>query len=165
MKRFKSLIGRIWSIVPRRYQTRAIRSTQGRFTASVAAIVFDEEGRVLLLDHVLRAGTNWGLPGGFLEHGEQPEDAIRREVAEEADIELENLSLYRVRTIHCHVEVLFVGQGLGEARVNSHEIKGVGWFLPAKLPEGVSVVQQGLIIRVASEYPDLSEVTVSETSP
>ncbi|MFF2329587.1 MULTISPECIES: NUDIX hydrolase [unclassified Streptomyces] len=43
-----------------------------------------EDGRVLLARHVPPAGeSNWTLPGGRVEHGEDPFDAVIREVAEE----------------------------------------------------------------------------------
>lgn len=43
-----------------------------------------EDGRVLLARHVSReGGSNWTLPGGRVEHGEDPFDAVIREVAEE----------------------------------------------------------------------------------
>lgn len=42
------------------------------------------DGRVLLARHVSReGGSNWTLPGGRVEHGEDPFDAVIREVAEE----------------------------------------------------------------------------------
>lgn len=43
-----------------------------------------EDGRVLLARWVSRTGeTNWTLPGGEVEHAEDPFDAVIREVAEE----------------------------------------------------------------------------------
>ncbi|MGY5032567.1 NUDIX hydrolase [Streptomyces sp. 900116325] len=43
-----------------------------------------EDGRVLLACHVPPKGeSNWTLPGGRVEHGEDPFDAVIREVAEE----------------------------------------------------------------------------------
>ncbi|MFB7560509.1 NUDIX hydrolase [Streptomyces brevispora] len=43
-----------------------------------------EDGRVLLARHVSANGeSNWTLPGGGVEHGEDPFDAVIREVAEE----------------------------------------------------------------------------------
>ncbi|MER6690249.1 NUDIX hydrolase [Streptomyces minutiscleroticus] len=43
-----------------------------------------EDGRVLLARHVPTEGeSNWTLPGGRVEHGEDPFDAVIREVAEE----------------------------------------------------------------------------------
>lgn len=43
-----------------------------------------EDGRVLLVRYVPPAGgDHWTLPGGKVEHGEDPFDAVIREVAEE----------------------------------------------------------------------------------
>ncbi|MFE0044544.1 NUDIX hydrolase [Streptomyces albireticuli] len=43
-----------------------------------------EDGRVLLARHVPpEGGSVWTLPGGRVEHGEDPFDAVIREVAEE----------------------------------------------------------------------------------
>ncbi|MEV5981184.1 NUDIX hydrolase [Streptomyces sp. NPDC052114] len=43
-----------------------------------------ENGRVLLAHHVPPCGaSNWTLPGGRVEHGEDPLDTVVREVAEE----------------------------------------------------------------------------------
>ncbi|GAA3104388.1 NUDIX hydrolase [Streptomyces rectiviolaceus] len=43
-----------------------------------------EDGRALLARHVSPHGeSNWSLPGGRVEHGEDPFDAVIREVAEE----------------------------------------------------------------------------------
>ncbi|WP_405615036.1 NUDIX domain-containing protein [Streptomyces sp. NBC_01511] len=52
-----------------------------RLAAYAVAIV---GGRVLLARHVSATGeSNWTLPGGGVEHGEDPFDAVIREVAEE----------------------------------------------------------------------------------
>jgi len=56
----------------------------------VAAAVFDDAGRVLLVKRGRppRQGA-WGLPGGLLDLGEQLVDGVRREVAEECAIEID----------------------------------------------------------------------------
>ncbi|MCX4459874.1 NUDIX domain-containing protein [Streptomyces sp. NBC_01340] len=47
-----------------------------------------EDGQVLLARHVPPKGeTNWTLPGGRVEHAEDPFDAVIREVAEETGCE------------------------------------------------------------------------------
>lgn len=49
-----------------------------------AYAVCTEDGRVLLARHVSPAGeADWTLPGGRVEHGDDPFDAVSREVAEE----------------------------------------------------------------------------------
>ena len=59
-----------------------MRLTHARFTVTAGALIFNDAGKVLLLKHRFRAGSGWGLPGGFLEAGEQPVEALKRELWE-----------------------------------------------------------------------------------
>src|ERR1041384_5757116 len=68
----------------------SMRFTHTRFTVTAGAVIFNDQKQVLLLKHRFRAGSGWGLPGGFLERGEQPIDALRRELREEIGLELED---------------------------------------------------------------------------
>ncbi|MGD0765286.1 MAG: NUDIX hydrolase [Dehalococcoidia bacterium] len=64
-----------------------------KYTAILAAAaVVVRDGRLLLLED--RWGR-WGLPSGFLEDGESPEETIRREVLEELGIECEVLAPFK----------------------------------------------------------------------
>ncbi|MBK9209782.1 MAG: NUDIX hydrolase [Anaerolineales bacterium] len=56
----------------------AMRVYRAKFRAAVAAIIFDEQGRILLFKHTYRK-FEWGIPAGGLEYNEQPADAIVRE--------------------------------------------------------------------------------------
>jgi len=141
-------LGGIWKRLPYRLRLKLIRATQRKFTASVAVIITNPDGKVLLLEHLLRPGSGWGIPGGFIEHGEQPETAVRRELREEADIELENLTLLRVRTLSRHIEFLFRAESSGAARVASREIKSLDWFAAAEMPAEMNESQKVLIAKV-----------------
>jgi 8-oxo-dGTP diphosphatase len=47
-----------------------------------------EDGRVMLVRHVAqKSGSTWTLPGGRVEHAEDPFDAVIREAAEETGCE------------------------------------------------------------------------------
>lgn len=142
---FKQLIGKIWRKMPRFLRTKAVRLTQAKFTVSVAAVIMNSEGKVLLLDHVLRPASGWGIPGGFINHGEQPEDALRRELREETGLELENVKLFRVRVLKKHVEFIFTANPKGKAEVKSREILTVEWFLPENMPEEMSSIQKATV--------------------
>jgi 8-oxo-dGTP pyrophosphatase MutT (NUDIX family) len=54
---------------------------------SVAAVIVDEAGRLLLQEK--RSGEVWSLPAGGIEPGETPQEAIQREVLEETGWEVE----------------------------------------------------------------------------
>jgi ADP-ribose pyrophosphatase YjhB (NUDIX family) len=51
--------------------------------------VFDDEGRVLIVEHMFRTDFPWGLPGGWIERGEDPKRTVAREIAEELGLSVE----------------------------------------------------------------------------
>lgn len=53
---------------------------------SCAALVTNQEGKILLVKSPWRG---WEYPGGLIEPGESFQDALRREVREEAGVEIE----------------------------------------------------------------------------
>ena len=57
-----------------------------RHSVSVAGIVIDDAGRVLVIQR--RDNGHWEPPGGVLELGEQFEDGVRREVREETSLDV-----------------------------------------------------------------------------
>ena len=144
------LAGVVWKKLPYRIRSLIVRVTQPKFTASAAVVIVNGEGRVLLLDHRIRPNSGWGLPGGFLEHGEQPAEGIRREILEETALELRDLELLRVRTVGKHIEVLFSAKSDGTPQTDSSEIKGFEWFAPEHLPEEMNQGQKAFILKVLS---------------
>lgn len=133
--------------MPRGARQLVSRSVQVKFTVSAAGIITNDAGEVLLLDHVLRPDSGWGIPGGFMDLGEQPEAAFRREIIEETGIEVRDVVLHRIRTLRRHIEVIFVAKGVGEPRVMSREIRRLGWFAVDALPSEMSLDQQFLITK------------------
>ena len=140
-----NLIGKIWKVMPRDMRTWLTRRAQTQFTVSAGGIITNERDEVLLLDHVLRPNSGWGIPGGFLEKGEQPEAAFRREIKEETGLELTNVTIYQMRTLRRHIEVIYLATGVGEAKVGSREIKSLTWFAVDDIPKEMSLDIQFMI--------------------
>lgn len=144
----KKLVGFLWKFTPYFVRMHLVRLTQTKFTVSVAAVIFDQNARVLLLEHVLRPKWSWAIPGGFIENGEQPEAAVRREIKEETNLDLEDLQMIRVRTINRHVEILFRAGATGALKLAANEITDAGWFSINEMPEKMSPLQKALIEKV-----------------
>jgi 8-oxo-dGTP pyrophosphatase MutT (NUDIX family) len=112
---------------------------------SVAALIRDEEGRILLVQHV---EGRWQLPGGAVDPGERPSDAIRRECREEAGIEIGVGELLGVfggpEFSHTYgngdeigyVPAIFSATIVsGTPAASDDETRAVGWFLEEELGE------------------------------
>ena len=128
-----------WKAMPRQMRTFIARRVQSKFTVSVTGILTNDEGEVLLLDHWFRPKSGWGPPGGFVDRGEQPEAALRREIMEETSLNVANVQLIRTRTFKRHVEIIFTAKAVGEARVTSSEIRSLKWFKIDEMPGEMSV--------------------------
>lgn len=153
----KRAIRKFWRLISPDTRAWLVRSTQSSFTVSAAAIIANENEEVLLLNHVLRPFSGWGFPGGFIEKGEQAEDAIRREIREEIGIEISNLRLYTIRTIGTHIEILFFAVADGEPKVCSAEIIGLAWHAPLDVPDEVARSYPLKVIEEAARHPNFEQ--------
>ncbi len=91
-------------LLPRRLEplTRPLIHARARWsrglTLGVRGLVRDGEGRVLLLRHTYTPG--WHMPGGGVERGETAEQALARELVEEAGVEI--VGRARLVSLHDH---------------------------------------------------------------
>jgi ADP-ribose pyrophosphatase YjhB (NUDIX family) len=69
-----------------------------RHHVGAVGVVFNSTGQILLVEHVFRPNYNWGLPGGWVERGENPASAVRRELEEELGLKIEVKSLLACET-------------------------------------------------------------------
>ncbi|WFE35666.1 NUDIX domain-containing protein [Micromonospora sp. WMMD975] len=109
----------------------------------VSAVVTDDAGRVLLA----RRGDNgrWSVPAGTVDPGEQPADALVREVREETGVDVAVDRLAGVATHPVvypngdaceYLNVWFRCRAVGGApTADGDESLAVAWFTPDALPD------------------------------
>jgi ADP-ribose pyrophosphatase YjhB (NUDIX family) len=112
-------------------------------TLGVRAAVLDEAGRVFLVRHTYVPG--WHLPGGGVEVGETLQEALAKELREEACIRLtgepvlHGVFFNRMASRRDHVAVYVVREFVVEsAKQPDREIAEAGWFSLDALPEGTT---------------------------
>ena len=123
--------------------------------AAYAVIVRD--GSILLsrLSPLVTREQLWTLPGGGLDHGEDPRDAVVREVHEETGLHADVSDTARVYSAH------MPQAWRGGQRVNAHAVRIVyeGWVAPGS-PEPRVVEVDGSTIEAA--WQPLADVVAGE---
>ena len=104
---------------------------------SVAALVTNEDGKILLVNSPWRG---WEYPGGLIEPGETFQEALHREIREEAGVEVEIERFVGIcknvkRDI---VNIDFVCRYIGGELTTSEESTEVAWFTPEEAMEVIT---------------------------
>ena len=64
--------------------------------ATVGALIFNSSGEVLMI-RTHKWSNLWGIPGGKIKWGEPSEDALRREIKEETNLDVKNIQFVLVQ--------------------------------------------------------------------
>jgi ADP-ribose pyrophosphatase YjhB (NUDIX family) len=113
----------------------------------VRGAVFDREDRVLLVREVADA-HRWTLPGGWVDVGDSPAEAIRREIREESGYDTRIIKLAAVwdRSRHPYpygpfacVVLFFLAELVGGTTTSSLETSDSGWFADDQWPSDLSL--------------------------
>ena len=96
-------------------------------------------GKILLVRRRVEPGV-WMLPGGIVEYGERAEEAARREVKEETNVDVAVKRLVGVynlirkkRGAH-YVVICYDAKYTGGTIKASEEIEEAAWFKPDEIP-------------------------------
>jgi 8-oxo-dGTP diphosphatase len=113
-----------------------MRIYRAKFRASVAAMVFDERGRILLFKHTYRK-FEWGIPAGGLEYNEQPDQAIIREFLEETGIQIkvERLLVAESSSEDLNISLIYLCKIVSGSFTESSEISEIKYFDVTDLPQ------------------------------
>jgi 8-oxo-dGTP pyrophosphatase MutT (NUDIX family) len=110
------------------------------YTVGAVLVLRRPDRSVLLVDQ--RHTGGWALPGGLLKRGEEPVDALVREVREEVGVRLDPDELPPPRALIApkeqRVDLVFVldtEDGRDAHLADPAEVRRIGWFLPDALPD------------------------------
>ena len=132
-----NIVTKLFQLLPGSFRWRLVWLGTAKFLVGVRAVVFNEKGEILLLQHRLWKNQPWALPGGYIDRGETPKEACKREVFEESACEITNLEIleeelyknlcisliYKAKVKQCNV------------KVETGEIIKANFFSPKNLPD------------------------------
>jgi 8-oxo-dGTP diphosphatase len=136
----KNLLYWFWRVLP---LTKSMRSClmwliNAKFVVGTSILIQNDAGEILLFKHSYRKDKPWGFPGGYVMRGENPDQAIQRELMEESGFEIKNLKLVEVIQSRemARMEMLFSGE-LEDDRgfTPSKEVGEARFFSTDRLPE------------------------------
>lgn len=96
--------------------------------------VIEKDGKILLAKRNHEPFKDyWCIPGGHIEFGEDPENAVIREVKEEVGLDIKPRFLGYVNEYYGDLDwhavaLMFYSKAEGEIQQNKEEIKEIKWF-------------------------------------
>lgn len=116
------------------------RIFQPKYSIGAVGVVFDNAGRVLLVEHAFHARHTWGLPGGWTGSRENPAETVRREISEELSLEVEVGPVLLVEVPYKnHLDLAYLCHTHDKIGEISCELTGYGWFALHNLPPMIDV--------------------------
>lgn len=128
----------LWRWLPGWVRRLLLWRLNAHFIVGTVAVVRDTQGRVLLARHTYRRRDPWALPGGWVRRGEDPADAVVREIVEETGLRVKVLAPLTIqRESLVHLTIVYAAR-LIEGRVRpSPEVSEARFVLPGAWPDGL----------------------------
>ena len=126
----------VYRRLPRGAQVRAVRLATPNFTVGTIGLITRDGTSVLLVRPSYREG--WLPPGGFIDKGELPLEALTREIEEELGVRMSFEPTHRVAFDLRRQGITFVSAGLAppgaQFVVRRPELLEAAWFPLDALP-------------------------------
>lgn len=134
---------------------------------TVVAAVIERSDRRLLIGQRRRGDTSplkWEFPGGKVEQGETPEDALARELKEELGVTLQKC-IPIGRVVHKYaeapedLEILFFAAAIAGGEPEARSFEQIAWALPKELGDyDFLTANAGLVANLATGKIKPSEI-------
>ena len=148
----RKILLRFWKLLPNSYRLRRfiVWLVNQKFLVGIVGIVLSEENEILLLEHSYRNEYPWGLPSGWLEKGEQPTTALKREISEETGFEVEIVKSVEqyADPNYARLDLIYICRITGGDFTPSDEISSASFYpkdnLPKLIPHQVSLINSSV---------------------
>jgi ADP-ribose pyrophosphatase YjhB (NUDIX family) len=133
----KALLLKVWKWLPFGLQRLFSHILLPSFQVFAVAVIFNSDKQILLGKATYQRIHPWGLPGGSLKLGEEPEQAVVREMLEETglNIEVKNLLMAKNSSARDQIGLFYWCNILGGEFHPSDEISEIQYFDVNKLPD------------------------------
>jgi 8-oxo-dGTP diphosphatase len=134
-----------------------------KYSVGVVGVLFDRQDHVLLVEHVFHPKHPWGMPGGWTDHGENPEQTVIREYKEELNLTIRVKQVVSVHTPHRHhLDIAFLCE-TDDLTIDklSYELLSYQWCSLDALPKMMQFQHEA----IQKAYSLKGQLTDERTSP
>ncbi len=145
-----------WMQIPgaQRLMVWVIHLLVPRHLMGINLVVVNDQGQILLLKHVFHPYAPWGLPGGWLNRGEDPKECALRELREETGLTavLDRVLVLQRSAELSQINAVYLAFAQAGTMQLSSEIMEARWFEPEALPEPLTTITRQAIVTAVTHH-------------